>query len=89
MEQERRHRIHEEEVPIVIEGLRMYLTKLLEEKGDLQTATIAFKPFLRLVRHQIGCPLYPDPLTWEIIAEYLYGTIIDPLHNSDEQEEAV
>jgi len=47
----RRHRIHEEEVPEVIEGLRLRLQHHLETREDLYRAAIAFRAYFRLTEH--------------------------------------
>lgn len=73
----RRHRIHEEEVPEVIEGLRLRLQVHLETREDLEAATIAFRAFYRLMRHRAGRPGYPEPVTWSLIESWIYGTIAE------------
>jgi len=72
---ERRHRLHGEEVPEVIEGLRLHLQAHLEERQDLPRAAVAFRAFYRLVTHQVGRPDYPEPVTWALIESWLNGTI--------------
>lgn len=72
---ERRHRIHGEEVPEVIEGLRLRLRRHLKTRGDLLGATVAFMVLYRLVTHQAGRPDYPEPVTWSIIESWINGTI--------------
>ena len=72
---ERRHRIHGEEVPEVIEGLRLRLRQHLETRGDLPGATVAFMVLYRLVTHQAGRPDYPEPVTWSHIESWVKGTI--------------
>ena len=79
----RRHRIHEEEVPEVIEGLSLRLQAHLVTRGDLPRATIAFRAFYRLVTHQVGRPDYPEPVTWSLIESWINGTI-----SGDEEEPA-
>lgn len=69
---ERRHRLHGEEVPEVIEGLRLRLRHHLEERSDLLKATIAFRAYLRLKRHRTGRPYYPPRITWEIIEKWIH-----------------
>jgi hypothetical protein len=79
---ERRHRIHGEEVPEVIEGLRLRLRQHLKTRGDLLGATVAFMVLYRLVTHQAGRPDYPEPVTWSLIESWINGTIyqggVDP-----------
>ena len=74
---ERRHRLQPEEVPEVIEGLRLRLRQHLEAKKDLLAATIAFRAFYRLIEHPHGRPDYPEPFTWGLIEAYIQnGTVI-------------
>ena len=68
---ERRHRLHPEEVPEVLEGLKLRLLQHLETEEDLPRAVIAFRAFYRLMTHQVGRPNYPEPVTWNTIAEWL------------------
>jgi len=72
---ERRHRLHGEEVPEVIQGLRLRLQAHLEERRDPYGAAVAFRAFYRLVTHQAGRPDYPEPVTWGLIERWLNGTI--------------
>ena len=76
---QRRHRIHGDEIPEVLEGLKLRLRQHLEMEEDLAMATVAFRAFYRLLTHQTGRPNYPDPVTWNTIAEwvrrYKNGTI--------------
>jgi len=74
---ERRHRIHGEEVPEVIEGLRLRLRSHLEARGDLHGAAVAFRALYRLVTHQVGRPDYPEPVTWSLIKSWINGTITE------------
>ena len=72
---DRRHRLHEFEVPEVIKALRLLLLDYLERKEDLYNAEIAFKAFFRLIKHQSGRPDYPNPLNWQVMEEYINGTV--------------
>ena len=78
---ERRHRLHGEEVPEVIEGLRLRLQAHLDTREDLESATISFRAFYRLQEHRSGRPRYPI-VTWALIEEELLkknnGTISAP-----------
>ena len=71
LNQERRHRLSDEEVPEVIEGLKLRLLQHLETEDYLEAATVAFRAFYRLITHQVGRPNYPEPVTWNTIAEWL------------------
>ena len=68
---ERRHRLHGDEVPEVLEGLRLRLLEHLKTEEDLEGATVAFRAFYRLMTHQAGRPNYPEPVTWNTIAEWI------------------
>jgi len=81
LSEERRHRLHGEEVPEVIQGLRLRLRRHLETRGDLYGATVAFMALYRLVTHQAGRPDYPEPVTWSLIEEWVNGTttgVVEP-----------
>lgn len=80
--QQRRHRLHSEEVPEVIEGLRLRLQHHLKARGDLYGATVAFRAFYRLMEHRAGRPDYPEPVTWSLIESWINGTI-----SGDEKEQ--
>jgi len=73
----RRHRIHEEEVPEVKEGLRLRLCEHLETKEDLIAATLCFRCLYRLEEHKAGRPDYPEPVTWSLIESRINGTITE------------
>jgi len=68
---QRRHRLPGEEVPEVLEGLRLRLRQHLETEEDLAGATVAFRAFYRLMEHRPGRPNYPAPVTWNTIVEQL------------------
>ena len=68
---ERRHRLHGEEVPEVIEGLKLRLRQHLETTEDLPGATVAFRALYRLIEHKQGRPDYPEPVTWGFIEDYV------------------
>jgi hypothetical protein len=47
---ERRHRLYGDEIPEVIEGLRLRLEALWDAKEDSERAEIAFRALYRLVQ---------------------------------------
>jgi len=67
---ERRHRLYRNEIPEVIEGLRLRLTELLEKREEPERAEIAFRTFYRLETRIVGRPKYPD-FSWALLQEYL------------------
>ena len=69
---QRRHRLHGEEIPEVLRGLELRLREHLETERDLLGATIAFRAFYRLLEHRPGRPNYPEPVTWNVIAEWIH-----------------
>ena len=69
---QRRPRLHEEEVPEVLDGLKLRLLQHLETEDDLLRATIAFRAFFRLMENPRGRPNYPEPVTWNTIAEWIH-----------------
>lgn len=72
---ERRHRLHGDEVPEAIEGLRLRLLQHLETRDDIYGATVSFRAYYRLSTHCQGRLRYPQPITWNLIESYLNGTI--------------
>jgi len=72
---ERRPRIQPEEIPEVMEALRMRLWYHLDEGRSLDEASLVFRAYWRLCKNRVGKPDYP-PLTWDSIKDYLVnGTI--------------
>ena len=67
---DRRHRIYEEEVPEVIEGLKLRLFKLLEEKTEPEKAELGFRVLYRLMSDKPGRPKYPE-FSWEFLDYFL------------------
>jgi hypothetical protein len=67
---ERRHRIYPYEIPEVIEGLRLRLETLLEEKRNQKKAEVAFRVMYRLLDGSKGRPKYPE-FSWEFLSYYL------------------
>ncbi len=72
---ERRHRLHGDEVPEAIEGLRLRLLQHLKTRENLYEARVAFRAFYRLSTYCRGRPSYPNPVTWDLIDSYLNGTV--------------
>ena len=72
---ERRHRLHEDEVPEATEGLRLRLLQHLKTRENLYEARVAFRAFYRLSTYCRGRPSYPNPVTWDLIDSYLNGTV--------------
>ena len=72
---ERRHRLHGDEVPEAIGGLRLRLLQHLKTRENLYEARVAFRAFYRLSTYCRGRPSYPNPLTWDLIASYVNGTV--------------
>ena len=68
---ERRHRLNLEEIPEVMKALALLLKQYVKEEKDLESATVAFMPFYRMLYHRSGRPNYPDPVTWNNIVEAL------------------
>ena len=72
---QRRHRLYEEEIPEVIEGLRLRLQHHLKMREDIHGATVSFHAFYRLSTYCRGRPSYPSPVTWDLIESYVNGTV--------------
>jgi hypothetical protein len=67
---ERRHRLYSNELPQVIEGLRLRLEYLLETQEDQESAKIAFRTLYRLLDTGVGRPKYPE-FNWQNLRLYL------------------
>ena len=67
---ERRHRIYEEEVPEVIEGLKLRLLDMLEEKTEPEKAELGFHVLYRLMSDKPGRPKYPE-FSWGLLDHFL------------------
>ena len=51
---ERRHRLYENEIPEVVEGLKLRLSQLLEKMEEEDKAEITFRVFYRLTQDEPG-----------------------------------
>ena len=67
---ERRHRQYGNEIPQVVEELRLRLEHLLETKKDLESAVIAFRALYRLLDRNVGRPKYAE-FNWRLLRHYL------------------
>jgi len=67
---ERRHRLYEDEIPEVVEGLKLRLSQLLERGEEQLHAEIAFRALYRLTRNKPGRPKYPE-FNWDFIQYYV------------------
>ena len=73
---ERRHRLNGDEVIPVMEAVEFQLRQLVEEKENMQTASILFRVYFRLREHVTNRPQYPSHGTWPEISSYLSnGTV--------------
>jgi len=77
---ERRHRLNSEEIPEVMKALALLLRRYVREERDLDSATVAFMPFFRMLYCRSGRPNYPEPVTWNTIVELLewYHSYVRP-----------
>lgn len=69
---QRRHRLHGDEVPDIIEALAMLLVSRVRSGEGLERTKPAFRAFYRLLEHRTGRPNYPEPVTWDVIAEWIH-----------------
>ena len=67
---ERRHRLYGDEIPEVIEGLKLRLERMLEAEEDPERAEIAFRALYRLVHGSPGRPKYPE-FSWGYLSHFL------------------
>ena len=64
---ERRHRLNAEEIPEVLEALKLRLWYHLEYRQSLSDASTIFRAYYRIATHCMGRPEYPEPITWGLI----------------------
>lgn len=74
---DRRYRLNGDEIPIVLELVRLKLLELVKAKEDLDTAGILFRVLYRHQSYTPGRPTYPEPLEWLTIEAFLRD--IEPL----------
>jgi hypothetical protein len=67
---ERRHRLYGDEIPEIIEGLRLRLETLWDAKKDSARAEIAFRALYRLIHGDLGRPKYPE-FDWDYLGYFL------------------
>ena len=67
---ERRHRIYEEEVPEVIEGLKLRLFKPLEKKTEPEKAELGFRVLYGLMRDKPRRPNY-TLFSWDLLHNFV------------------
>jgi len=65
---ERRHRLHDHEIPEVLAGLKLLLEEH-KKNGDIERAEIAFRAVFRLTNETPGRPNYPT-FSWDIMKHY-------------------
>jgi hypothetical protein len=68
---DRRYRLNVDEIPIVLELVRLRLQELVKAKRDLEAARTLFRVLYRHEAYQPGRPGYPESITWGTLAEYL------------------
>jgi hypothetical protein len=68
-----------EEIPKVIECLRLRLERLLEAEENPARAKIAFRALYRLIHGGPGRPMYPE-FSWGYLSHFLdnFDTIYKP-----------
>lgn len=68
---DRRYRLNAPEVGPVMALVADRLGELVEAREDFNLAQILFIVLYRFKTYQVGRPAYPDPITWEIIEDWL------------------
>ena len=86
---ERRHRLNGFEVPEVKEALKGRLWHHYRSRDSLQEAAIAFRVLYRLETHTAGKPDYPEPITWELIGDWLKAEEMVPLETEGQNIQMV
>ena len=68
---DRRHRLNENEVPLVRGLVLEKLAELYEERRDLLQAEEFYRVIYRMDHNRPGRPEYPEPFTWPYLGAYL------------------
>ena len=68
---DKRYRLNGEEVEPVMGLVRRQLLDLVEYKRDLGEAELLFRVLYRFKTYRVGRPMYPDPVTWEVIRDWV------------------
>lgn len=61
---DRRYRLNGDEVDPVMQLVKERLTELLEDRVNLEEATVLYRILWRHREYSVGRPFYPDPITW-------------------------
>jgi len=68
----RRHRLNEDETPLVYTLVQEKLRQLLQDRAQLEEAVALFRLTWRMDHFGPGRPAYPEePITWTAIEEYV------------------
>jgi hypothetical protein len=68
---DKRYRLNGEEVDPIMGLVRIRLLELIELGVDLSEAELLFRVLYRFRTYRVGRPMYPDPVTWEVISNYV------------------
>jgi hypothetical protein len=68
---DRRYRLNESEVEPVMGLVRCRLLELVEYREGLGEAELLFRVLYRFETYRVGRPMYPDPVTWETIQNWV------------------
>jgi hypothetical protein len=67
---ERRPRLKDEEIPEVVQGLKLRLMELVAKREEPEKTQIAYKCLTRLLGDKPGRPRYSD-FSWDALSYYL------------------
>ncbi|MFH2112429.1 MAG: hypothetical protein ABIJ47_14365 [Candidatus Bathyarchaeota archaeon] len=67
----RRHRLNEDETPLVYGLVAWRLRVFLECRDGLEEAEALFRLLYRMDHYGPGRPGYPEPFTWSLLESYL------------------
>jgi hypothetical protein len=68
---DKRYRLNGEEVGPVMGLVNSRLLELIEIEANLGEAELLFRVLYRFKTYRVGRPTYPDPLTWEVIRDWV------------------
>lgn len=67
----RRHRLNEDETPLVYALVSERLRVLLEERRSLEEAEALTHLLMRMDQNKPGRPAYPGPFCWAVLEAYM------------------
>jgi hypothetical protein len=83
---EQHYRFHLMEVPYVLESIILVLHDCLSKRENLTDASVLFRIIFRFIEKNVDINSCPDPITWDVINEYVDKINIDDLISKIKEE---